>query len=917
LRVDGVPRAAGELAFVERVVAARLALASQSVVVVEALGVEAAVDFVPGGTAGLFGTEGAEFAAISSVSDASFLGVEAAWADFAGAGASAPDATEGDVADGSRGEVADGGLALVVGDIDGAVGSGGAEDLALRSGDVGHVLALGDATDVVLPVALRSGGAAVFVLEEFAASCAVLAGVRSTGEDLAHVAVGGDIAVLLDVDGAGCLLFAASLARESVGVDDAVRVGSTEGGGFEEAASVEAAHSGNPVAERLTSNVLVARIVRASKSGGGLADFFRAESVAWIPAAAGVVAASGLVDAVAECAVTSADLRSCAVVEVATLDGVTRGTAEFASAARAASLVPRSPQAFVVAHAFHLTGVANVAASEALRFGGVPFAIFRAGGAVEFVVLLALLFARLLTVASESVVPEALGVSAAERGGGILVAARGNAESLSVIPDAETSVGAGGLSVGLARFSATVLSLASTSSGDGDFAGSVGGAAVVRGNTSGDGSEDALVLVLALNLAGVLLKDADVGVLSASSGVGELGAATDALVSGLVEGAVGIRLAFTLVGVVLGQASVTAVSVEGPFAAARVFASGAGVDERASLLALLSVDEPSAGGEGEAVCLIGGSVGAEVHHASLVDVRPFAIVVAGAGELIGPCALAARALQGGHVPEAVIVVQARCFVGGQAAARAARRGAVSPLALGIGVARTVGTIADEAGVLASAVLPFALLVGSADSVGHVLALEAAGGELADPCAELSSVALLGVGEDVAASVAEEAVLVPLAQAVGSTRSGVLVLDLASACALSVGGEAGLVAWASVKREGRAASLALHELGVPLASGRRAGFLRLTSASNCARASGGASADGGKAEAVASSSCNTRAVVVAASSPLAAGSVGAGSAVSDERAVVRADAVGPHAVSVGEAAAGIDGFRALLFAAESG
>jgi hypothetical protein len=50
--------------------------------------------------------------------------------------------------------------------------------------------------------------------------------------------------------------------------------------------------------------------------------------------------------------------------------------------------------------------------------------------------------------------------------------------------------------------------------------------------------------------------------LSASGGVGELGAATDALVVELVEGTVSISLAFTFVGVVLGSASVSAISVE-------------------------------------------------------------------------------------------------------------------------------------------------------------------------------------------------------------------------------------------------------------------------------------------------------------------------------------------------------------------
>jgi hypothetical protein len=310
--------------------------------------------------------------------------------------------------------------------------------------------------------------------------------------------------------------------------------------------------------------------------------------------------------------------------------------------------------------------------------------------------------------------------------------------------------------------------------------------------------------------------------------------------------------------------------------------------------------------------LVVGLVGADVHHASLVLVRPFAIVVASAGELIGPSALAAFALQRGHVPVAVIIVEAGHFVSSQAAARSAGNSAFSPLALGIGVARTVGTIADEASVLANTVLPFTLSVGGADRGGHVLALEATSGELTDPSAKLASVALFGVAEHVAASVAEEAVLVPLAHVVGSAGSGVLILDLAGSSASSVSGEASFVAWASVQSERRAESLALHELGVPLAVGRSAGFLRLSSASDSARASC-SRANRGSVEAVAS---DTSAVVTAASAPRAARSSRASSGGSDERTVVRANTVGPHAVSVCKARAAVEGFRANLFATES-
>jgi hypothetical protein len=500
LSVDRVPSATGELTFLSRVVAARFALASHGVVVVPALGVETAFSFAPTVAASLFGTEGTEFATVVGVSDASFLGEEAARADIAGSGASAPDTTESDVTNSGVCEVADGGLALVVDNIDFAIGSGRAEDLALACGDVGEVLALGDATDVVLPVALIGVGATNFVLEEFAASCAVVARVGSTRKDFAHVTNRGDVAILLDVDVTGSLEFATGLARECVGIHDAARVGSASSRGFEEAASVEAAHTVNPVTELLASDILVGRIVGAGKGSCRLADFFCALSSARVPAAAAVVGAGSLVDTVAECAVTSTNLRSGAVVEVASLDGVTRSTRGFASAAGAALLVPSSPQAFHVGHAFHLTGVADIAASEASHCTSIPFAIFSTSRAVEFVVCLAALLASLESGA-EAIVPEALGVGAAESGGGVFVGASGDANSSDVVPDAETGVGTVGLSEGLARFGAAVFSLATTNGGDCDFASSVGEAAVVSRSTGRDGSEDALVLVAALDLA--------------------------------------------------------------------------------------------------------------------------------------------------------------------------------------------------------------------------------------------------------------------------------------------------------------------------------------------------------------------------------------------------------------------------------
>ena len=95
--------------------------------------------------------------------------------------------------------------------------------------------------------------------------------------------------------------------------------------------------------------------------------------------------------------------------------------------------------------------------------------------------------------------------------------------------------------------------------------------------------------------------------------------------------------------------------------------------------------------------------------------------------------------QGGEVPQAVIVIDTSSFISGNAAARTTRESTFSPFTFIIGVARIVGTIADEAGVFAhgSFGVPLALRVGSADGVAHVLTLEAAGRELTDPVAELA------------------------------------------------------------------------------------------------------------------------------------------------------------------------------------
>lgn len=280
--------------------------------------------------------------------------------------------------------------------------------------------------------------------------------------------------------------------------------------------------------------------------------------------------------------------------------------------------------------------------------------------------------------------------------------------------------------------------------------------------------------------------------------------------------------------------------------------------------------------------------------------------------MISPGALSALTSQGSHVPIAEIVLETSVLVSSQATARTTRGSAGSPLAFGIGVAWAVGTIADEASVLASVILPFALGVGGALTCTHVLTLEATSRELTDPRTELTSVAVFRGGEDVATGVTEVVVLVPLASRIGVARSSGGVRKLASGLACGVGGKAGFIAWASVKRQGRAERLALHQLGIPLTSGRIALLLIQGSTTESTGASD-TRANGGSAPAVAS---DTSAVVTTASSPLAARSSCASGTGCDERTVVGALSVGPHAVTIGETSAACQGFRADLFAVES-
>lgn len=148
---------------------------------------EAAFDFVPGREADHGLAVDAELAAISGVGDASSFGEVAAGADVAGSGSAGeplPEACRlGGIAN-SFGELAFGAGAHAVAN-SASLGLR-ASGLTGGSGSIGGVLALGVAAIVVLPHALILVRAAEFVLEEGAASCAVVSTVRSAREDGAH-----------------------------------------------------------------------------------------------------------------------------------------------------------------------------------------------------------------------------------------------------------------------------------------------------------------------------------------------------------------------------------------------------------------------------------------------------------------------------------------------------------------------------------------------------------------------------------------------------------------------------------------------------------------------------------------------------------------------------------------------------------
>ena len=274
--------------------------------------------------------------------------------------------------------------------------------------------------------------------------------------------------------------------------------------------------------------------------------------------------------------------------------------------------------------------------------------------------------------------------------------------------------------------------------------------------------------------------------------------------------------------------------------------------------------------------------------------------------------------QSGEVPQAVIVIDTSSLISGNAAARTTRESAFSPFTFIVGVARIVGTIADEAGVFAhgSFGVPLALRVGGTDGVAHVLTLEATGRELTNPVAELTREARFSIVVEVAAGVAELAVLIPLTFRVSIAGSLSGVAELTSLRARGVGGEASFIARASFEGNLGADRLALHEDRIPLAVGARTTAVLIErSTTNSTRASStGGAADGGGSIAVASDASTAGGAISAgASRPFAASSSGT-VCLGLERAVVLAETISPHAVTIGEAGAAGEGFSALLFAA---
>ena len=296
-----------------------------------------------------------------------------------------------------------------------------------------------------------------------------------------------------------------------------------------------------------------------------------------------------------------------------------------------------------------------------------------------------------------------------------------------------------------------------------------------------------------------------------------------------IPDAVLIFLAETIVISVLRGASFSATTSESPFTTSLavdldVIADLTVVVVGALLLAL-SVD-PAAGFhvpgvvlEGFAAELILGIVGAPVGDASLVEGPPFASNIVSTGDDVGPSALSADALEFGDVPDANGIGVADTFFVDLAAARSTGSSLGSPFAIGISIAGTVGTPAEEAAINASLLVSSELTLISifkADVGGEEVALLAALAELSDPSASLAGVAGSGVNVDGTRGVAELLGVVPHAEGVVVARITSCFSKLTSLnAAVERSLEAGVVVDADVAGEDIALSLALSELGVPL------------------------------------------------------------------------------------------------------
>ena len=373
----------------------------------------------------------------------------------------------------------------------------------------------------------------------------------------------------------------------------------------------------DPIALEVSSSVEVGRIVFASILSGGDADLFSADGSLGVPAAASILSTNSLVGGVTESTVASTF--TVGVVVVASLNGVAGGGV-LARTASVAEVVDVVPDAVVVAHTVKRAGVTNITARDALaERRSKPSAV--AGLQVTFVFSREVLeFASFLTFVTSGV-PEAVVVGAAGGGGDVARAAVGNAEVLSGVPAAEVR----GFNktvvfvVRTTRFRAgeDTTAIIISRGANSDFTTGVVSTGVASGSAVSDGAIDGGILEGTEELTSILLEDAERRIFTTSGSVGELGAATNTntIEAVVVTFRVGVTLAFS---VVERRASVTAVTIERPFTATRVFAGSAGINEGTTFFASEFVGQPSTVRVGAADTLILGGVGTKIDHTSLV-----------------------------------------------------------------------------------------------------------------------------------------------------------------------------------------------------------------------------------------------------------------------------------------------------------